>query len=251
MVELGSGIKRLLISGQQATTQSYHPNYITDDNSNDVTGKEVYFRWLSRLVILCAIISLAFFLCSSLVVFRLASGFMVEPLLIVKDQSSSQDMVRYEPITTKMSSENQMLEMFIKQYVSLRNTVINDEQEMQTRWGYGGIVEYLSSPEVYRDFVGQNAGSVDKMFDNDYSSEVRIDSYSKVSENSPVWVVYFTVYNLSRSPKGRGNALLLKIIKYKASLTPEFWPERVAYYARVLNPLGFTVVQYNQDEIRE
>ena len=133
----------------------------------------------------------------------------------------------------------------------MRNTVINDEQEMRTRWGPGGIVAYLSSPRVYYEFVGQNTENINQMFDNDYSSEVRIDSLNKISENSPAWIVNFTIYNLSRSRSGKNGALTLKKTKMRASVTPRFIPERGAVFARLINPLGFTVMKYKQDEIRE
>ena len=87
--------------------------------------------------------------------------------------------------------------MFVKQYVIMRNTVINDEREMRTRWGPGGIVAYMSTSDVYREFVGMNAYKIENMFDNDFSSEVRIDRIGKIGENNPVWVVYFTVFNFS------------------------------------------------------
>ena len=88
-------------------------------------------------------------------------------------------------------------------------------------------------------------------FDNEYSSEVRIDSIHKISENSPAWIVNFTIYNLSRSRTGKSGALTLKKTKMRASVTPRFIPERRTVFARLINPLGFTVMKYNQDEIRE
>ena len=251
MAELGQGNKQqYLTNGQKAYDQSqYQPEYITEAAYQATSAKEVYFRWLSRLVILCAVLSLGFFLCATLVIFRLAPEIIVEPLLIIT-QTESGNMVRVEPMTQKMPSIRQLTEMHIKQYVILRNTVINDEEEMRTRWGPGGIVHYLSAPPVYSEFVGRNAQAVNKMFDNEYSSEVRIDSIKKISERSPVWYVNFTIYNLSRTHGGDG-ALVLKTVRFRASVTPKFYPERKAVYARIVNPLGFTVVKYSQDLIRE
>ena len=187
---------------------------------------------------------------ASLVIFRLAPEIIVEPLLIIS-QNDSETMVRYEPITNKMPSLKQMTELFVRQYVIVRNTVINDEQEMRTRWGPGGIIAYLSTPRVYHEFVGEHIDNISSMFDNEYSSEVRIDSIHKISENSPAWIVNFTIYNLSRSRTGKSGALTLKKTKMRASVTPRFIPERRTVFARLINPLGFTVMKYNQDEIRE
>ena len=249
MAILGDGTKKFYLTDKNKQSKAFQQQYITDEDVVTTSAKLVYFRWLSRLVVLCAILSLSFFLCSSLVIFRLAPEILVEPLLII-GQNSSDEIVRYEPMNTKMSSLKQMTEMFVKQYVIMRNTVVNDEREMRTRWGPGGIVAYMSTPDVYREFVGMNANKIDKMFDNDFSSEVRIDRIGKIGDNNLVWVVYFTVFNLSRNQEG-GGALILKESKYRASVTPRFYDFRGFVSPRLINPMGFTVVKYSQDKIRE
>ncbi len=251
MSELGSGTEKKLLA--DANTQQNGQNniklqYVTDDKINNSSAKEVYFRWLSRLVIFCAVLSLGVFLSASLVIFRLSPEIIVEPLLIIS-QNDSETMVRYEPITPKMPSIKQMTELFVKQYVIIRNSVINDEQEMKTRWGEGGIIAYLSTPEVYREFVGKNAKNTENMFEKGFSKEVRIDSLNKVSDSSPAWIVNFTVYTLSQ--KNNGNSLVFTKTKMRASVTPKFIPERRTVFTRLVNPLGFVVLKYNQDEIRE
>lgn len=250
-MELGKiAVRKLLTDHNKAPQEDVKLQYITDDKINNNSMKEIYFRWLSRLVVICAVLSLGLFLSASLVIFRLAPEIIVEPLLIIS-QNDSETMVRYEPITNKMPSLKQMTELFVRQYVIVRNTVINDEQEMRTRWGPGGIIAYLSTPRVYHEFVGEHIDNISSMFDNEYSSEVRIDSIHKISENSPAWIVNFTIYNLSRSRTGKSGALTLKKTKMRASVTPRFIPERRTVFARLINPLGFTVMKYNQDEIRE
>ena len=252
MAQLDDVNKKVLLTDgkKQAFTSSRTVKFLTDSENTQTSSKEVYFRWLSRLVMLCAIISLAFFLSATLVIFRLAPEIMVEPLLIIR-QSESEKMVRYEPISPKMQSLRQFTEMYIKQYIILRNTVVNDITEMRLRWGPGGLVHYMSSPRVYADFVGKNSQSVDKMFDKNYSSEVQIDELQKTSESSQAWEVKFTVFNLSQSRTGDGGSLILKTKRYKASITPRFIEQRRFISARLINPLGFTVLKYNQSEIRE
>lgn len=250
MVELGNGTKQILLSGNKSAAPSETINFVSDEDVSVSSSKEVYFLWLSRLVVLCAVLSMSLFLSSTLVIFRLAPEILVEPLLLVR-QNDSDSMVRYEPIDRKMPSLQQFTEMYIKQYIIMRNTVINDLQEMQTRWGPGGIVQYMSAPEVYDDFVGKNEDSIDKMFDNGYSSEVRIDSIRHDGgENSPAWAVEFTVFSLSKGRQKSGE-LTLKTQRYKVSITPRFIPERRLIRPRLINPLGFTVLKYNQSEIRE
>lgn len=250
MAQLGSGIKKILLTdGNAQSKKSPEIHFIEDNEASESSSKEIYFRWVSRLVLLCAILSLAFFLSASLVIFRLAPEIITEPLLIIRQDESSR-MVRYEPMTRDMPSLRQLTEMYIKQYISLRNTVVNDMTEMTTRWAPGGIVHYMSATDVYRDFIGPNAHSIEKMFDKGYSSEVRIDELEKESERSPAWRVKFTVFHLSQD-RGATGALILKTSKYRASVTPKFIPQRRLVRARLVNPLGFTVIKYNQSEIKE
>lgn len=58
MAELGQGEKRLYIENSSAN--AYQPEYVTDSDEASTSAKEVYFRWLSRLVVLCAVLSLVF-----------------------------------------------------------------------------------------------------------------------------------------------------------------------------------------------
>lgn len=251
MAQLDSGVKKILISGNVPPKSSaYQPHFISEVEKEEAFGKERYFRWLSRLVMLCAFVSLSFFLSSTLVIFRLAPEIIVEPLLLVSNQTDSNNLVRYEPIATNMPSLKQMTEMFIKQYVIIRNTVVIDEQEMKTRWGLGGIIQYLSSEEVYSDFVGPFAEDVGRLYNREYSSEVYIDRIGKESETSPSWTVDFTVHHLSQGRSSSGT-MTLKTEKFRASITPRYYPERKLVTRRLVNPLGFMVEKYNQSEIRE
>ena len=121
MAELGHiGVKKILLTGKAVPKKEEpHVQFLSELTVADRSTKEVYFRWLSRLVILCAIVSLSFFLSASLVIFRLAPEIIVEPLLLIR-QNDSESMVRYEPITPKMPSIRQLTEMFIKQCVGAR-----------------------------------------------------------------------------------------------------------------------------------
>ena len=250
MAQLGDGSKKALLTGRNPKrTTEFKPHFLNEYERQEATNKSIYFLWLSRLVMLCAIISLSFFLSSTLVIFRLTPEIVVEPLMLVANQKDSDNMVRFEAITEKMPSIKQLTEMYIKQYVIMRNTVVNDEREMTTRWGPGGIVNYLSSADVYNEFIGENAKNVNKMFDKGYSSEVYIDSIGR-EENSPAWWVVFTVYNLS-TDRNESGSLTLKILRYRASITPRYYAYRRLLKARLINPLGFTVIKYNQSEIRD
>ena len=79
--------------------------------------------------------------------------------------------------------------------------------------------------------------------------EILGDELKKNGETGSVWEVVFTIYNLSKT-RGKDGSLVLKTKRYRVSITPKFIPERQLYRARLINPLGFTVMKYSQSEIR-
>lgn len=215
-----------------------------------ISAKQNYYKWLSRLFIFFATLSLLLFMSSSLALFNLAPQVSVEPFLIIK-QDASENIVRYEPISEDMASETQLMEAFIKQYVILRNTILRDEGEMMLRWYPGGMVNFLSSDYVFSEFDAYRRSVWQKMLDSKIVREVEIISVDRVGgEKSSVWKVDFRTFDLSeyqRDNKTRG--ISLKIRYWTASVTAFFFRERQFVGLRLINPIGFTVVRYSQTEV--
>ena len=228
------------------TDESGAPREFISEADKEVSGAKLkYYMWLSRLFILFATISLLVFMSSSLALFDLAPRVTVEPFLIIK-QDNSEGIVRYEPIEKDIASKQQLMKIFVEQYVILRNTIIRDEAEMMLRWYPGGMVNFLSSDyDNYRKNIWQ------KMLDAKIVREVEIISADKLGgEKSPVWKVDFVTYDLSeaqRDNKTRG--LTLRSRYWTASVTAYFIKERQFVGLRLINPLGFTVTRYSQTEV--
>lgn len=240
------GSKILAIADKSG--KEYH--FIGSKEKEVVSAKMRYYLWLSRFFIVTTVASLLLFLASSLALFNLAPQVTVEPFLII-DQSSSDDIVRYEPIAYDMASKKMLMETFVRQYVLYRNTIINDEREMMVRWYPGGIVNYLSSPQVFSEFNKYREGIWKEMTDNQISQEVEIISVGRVGgDKSPVWKVDFKTYEVSaRRRNTETGALFLRVHYWTASITSYFIPFREFMGRRLLNPLGFTVTRYSQSEV--
>ena len=215
------------------------------------SSKMHYYMWLSRLFIFTATLTLMIFLSSSLALFKLAPQVSVEPFLII-NQNDSNDMVRYEPIAMNMASKEKLMEIFVRQYVQYRNTIINDQLEMMSRWYPGGIVNFLSSDDIYSEFDKYQQKVWKYNVENQISQEVEIISIGKVGgKKSPVWKVDFKTYEVSqRNRNGDTGALVLRTRYWTASVTSYFIPERIFVGRRLINPLGFTVTRYNQSEVQ-
>lgn len=219
----------------------------------EVSSKKLgYFVWLSRLCILVATISLAFFVMSTLVLFRMVPAIIVEPFLII-NQDHSKGIIRNEPIDYNMVTKEQLMEAFVKQYVYIRNTVIDDRKEMQTKWFPGGMVNLLSAPGIFQEFDKYRKTIWEEMFKENLVREVEIISIKKVGDNkatSAVWNVEFRTYDLLKESRNNPTRSIQVTTRYwTTSITAYFIPERVFLGLRLLNPLGFTVFRYSQREV--
>lgn len=225
-------------------------NFVNSAEKEEQSVKMIYYLWLSRLFITAAVFSLLVFFSASLALFKLAPQVSVEPFLII-DQNSSDKIVRYEPIAFDMASKNMMMEVFVRQYIMYRNSIVDDEREMMVRWFGGGLVNYLSSPDVFDEFSKYREKIWKDIIDNRTSQEVEIISIGKVGgDNSSVWKVDFKTYEVSgRHRNPQSGALVLKIRYWTASVTAFFIPGREFMGMRLINPLGFTVLRYSQSEV--
>lgn len=226
------------------------PRFLEQEEKTKKGLKLYYYLWLSRLFIFLTFLSLMLFLAASLSLFRLAPQVTVEPFLII-NQNSSEDMVWAEPIALDMSSKEEMMKTFVKQYIIYRNTFVCDEKEMMTRWMPGGLINFLSSNKVFSDFYASVEDNLPKMVQAGKNREVEILSINKVGgKKSPVWKVDYKTYETSRkSEGGTANVLDLNVRYWTASVTSFFIPERIFTGRRLINHLGFTVVRYNQSEV--
>ncbi|MBR1648241.1 MAG: type IV secretion system protein [Alphaproteobacteria bacterium] len=226
-------------------------SFIGQNEREKRSAKMYYYMWLSRLFLFTATLSLALFLSASLALFNLAPRVSVEPFLII-NQRDSDDMVRYEPIAHDMASKEKLMEIFVRQYVLYRNTIINDQLEMMSRWYPGGIVHFLSSDPIFEEFNKYRENVWQRNIDEQISQEVEIISVGKVGgKKSPVWKVDFKTYEVSqRNRNGETGSLILNVKYWTASVTSYFFPERLFVGRRLINPLGFTVTRYNQSEVQ-
>jgi len=232
---------------------SHTPEFITEDVVEVKRAKLIYYKWISRLMALLASISLLFGVCLTLSVLKLAPEIVFDPQLFV-DLSDSKSLVKREYINRRMESREKMMKNFMKQYVELRNTYIKDEREMRNRWLWGGLVSYLSTYKVYKDFEKEYPKLDTEMKEKKASRSVEILSIERTGgERSNTWKVEFKTYDYTFQNDG---------VSRKTSLEPEikekYWTANIksyidinrrTSYRRLLNPLGFVVSGYYQSEI--
>ena len=244
IADMSSGTKRLALEGKVDADYKF-----MDTMDKEVEGfKLKYYMWLSRLFTLFAVISLLVFASSSLALFKLAPMVNVEPFLII-NQDTSEEILRYYPIAYDKASKDQLMETFVKQYIITRNTVIDDVTEMQSRWFPGGMLNFLSSAAVFDQFDRNRVLTFERMQEMHLVREVEIISIGKQGgAKSPIWKVDFKTYDLTEDPNSPGRSNLRERY-WTASVIAYFFKERQFVGRRLINPLGFTVTRYSQNEV--
>ncbi|MBR1605346.1 MAG: type IV secretion system protein [Alphaproteobacteria bacterium] len=224
--------------------------FIEQYEQDEKNFKLKYYMWLVRFFIFLTILSLSLFTSASLALFRLAPQVTVKPFLVVS-QDSSEGIVRAESIGINMPSRDKLVDMYIRQYIELRNTIINDEIEMRNRWLPGGMVNFLSSPYVFDEFSVYRDKLWNDVIGKGIVQETEIIAVRRIGgQHSPVWKVDFKTYMLS--PKETNNVsqdMLMTVRYWTASITAVFIKERMFSGMRLINPLGFTVLRYSQTQV--
>ena len=214
-----------------------------------ISAKLRYYVWLSRMFIFLAGASCLYMVLASLSLFRLSGLVTIEPYLMI-NYNTSQEIVRDEPIATDMASKTQLMETFVRQYIMVANTIIDDPMEMRSRWEPGGMVNFLSTPNVYTDFYKNNIPRMKEYKDQHLTREVEIISVTRQGgAKSPLWKVDFKTNDLYSDYGSEGGVQLFKERFWTASVTSYFIPERSFVGRRLINPLGFTVTRFNQSAI--
>lgn len=229
------------------------PAFITEDVVEVQRVKLIYYKWLSRLMLLLATGMILYTVCATLAILKLVPEIMIDPQIFV-EVSDSQSMVKREYINHKMVSRERIMINFMKQYVELRNTFLKDEAEMQKRWLWGGLISYLSTYKVYQRFEEEYPKLTQELIEKNASRSVEILSVERSGgNNSYVWKVEFKTYDYSFNKNRIGMQQSVDPIiteKYwTANITSRIDPGRRTAYRRLINPLGFVVVNYFQSEI--
>lgn len=82
--------------------------------------------------------------------------YRVEPFLLTF-QNKQEQVYNIQPVNRDMEDEKEITEVFVREYVLLRSSFNRDIPEVEARWMPGGMIEEMSSPAVYKDFVENTA----------------------------------------------------------------------------------------------
>ena len=204
---------------------------------------EKRYLWTARAFAVITAISLCCNLVLFITIIQLIPLFRIEPFLLTF-QNKSEQIYRIQPMKNSATSRDAISEIFVRQYVLLRNTFENNLPEMEARWGADGPLREMSSDAVFSKFQKEDAPRILELIrTRNLTRKVTIRNATRIAED--YWQVEFTMedmYPASRAPERRSA---------RASVRVAFRNKVVKYGDRLRNPIGFTVMQYNVELMSE
>jgi len=198
--------------------------------------------WISRL---CGIVCFAAVGSSamlSLILLHLSIEVEANSFLVAAP-TFSENLAYFEPLHPDMPKMDNLAEMFVRQYVVARHSMVANKREMNVAWSDSGVVSRMSSPAVFSRFYSTTA----KPFLNrDIVSPVttEVDMKRIIKDGWNNWQVFFDTRTVEKPDDEP------EIKSWIATIQFRYYPSRIIMHNRLRNPLGFTVVQYNVAEQR-
>ncbi len=109
------------------------------------------YLWTSRIMVILASISMCINMMLAMTVYLLIPQKSVYPrLLHINKYFSQLELVPYKEVRTR--AMDLLAEQYIRDYITLRNTITNDYDELLARWGEGEIIYWTSAKPVFETF---------------------------------------------------------------------------------------------------
>ncbi|MCM1323702.1 MAG: type IV secretion system protein [Acetobacter sp.] len=237
--------KRILLEGNGAKAAS-SPRPIRSQRKMpaDVVvenATEKRYLWTARAFAIVFAVSLCCNIILTYVIIKVMPLYRVEPYLFSFADKEEQ-IYKIEQVD-KIYDYKYLTEMFVREYILLRNTIVNDESEMQERWGVNSNLREMSNNSVYNQFKKEMAvPALELVRQHNLTRNVKITSVTEVAggRKGMYWQVGFRVEDMTPEQKTP------KVGEWQATLAIRYRPKVVKYGERLKNPLGFTVEEYTQ-----
>ena len=238
--------KKLLIEGNGGVSRNVPPSQARRKPGRaDViveNATEKRYLWTARAFAIIFAVSICCNIMLLYVMIAINPLYRVAPYLFTF--SSKEEQV-YTILPVKdLYNKKYLTELFVREYVLLYNIFVSDIDEMEARWGPNGKVREMSSSEVYTKFKTRIKEPIMKMI-RQYSitRDVKIASVTEVGgEGAPWWQVEYRVEDMAPSYETP------RVSVWVANIKIQYRSKRVRFGERLNNPLGFTVIDYKQEE---
>ena len=163
---------------------------------------EKRYLWTARAFAIITAVSLCCNIVLLLAIAQVIPLYRVEPFLLTF-QNKQEQVYNIQPVNRDMEDEKEITEVFVREYVLLRSSFNRDIPEVEARWMPGGMIEEMSSPAVYKDFVENTANrALELIRTRQMIRDVRIMTVNELG--SGIWQVEYEtrdMYPDSKAPE--------------------------------------------------
>ena len=251
--------KKVLLEGQGKIRKSPAKPSVQHKRTADVVvenSMEKRYLWTARAfaivfaVSLCCNIILTYAITATMPLYR------VEPYLFIFNNKEEQ-IYKIVP-AQKIKEYKYLTEMFVREYVILRNTFLTDTDEMMLRWGENSKMFEMSVPDkeceeynrrnkdkiecaTYNNFRQKHANQAMEYI-RKYNLDRKISINSVNEAAGGWWNVDFKTTDMMPSYGAP------RISSWSAHLLIGYRKKTVRFNERLKNPLGFTVLSYQMEK---
>lgn len=239
--------KRVLLEGNGAKVpprpQAPRPQRKATGDVVVENATEKRYLWTARAFAVVLAVSICCNFILTYVIMTVIPLYRVEPYLFSFADKGEQ--IYHIEEVEKIYDYKYLTEIFVREYVLLRNTFVNDENEMKERWDPGSNLQEMSSANVYKNFREKMAiKALELIRQHNLTRNIKIVSATEIGPKARGmgWQVEFRVEDMTPAKETP------QVSVWVANLTIRYVSKRVRFGERLKNPLGFTVVEYSQVE---
>ena len=235
--------KKILLEGKGGEIKEKpRQEYLRKKKQADViveNATEKRYLWTARAFSVIFSISLCCNFILTYVITVTWPLYRVEPYLF-SFQDKNEQIYHVEPID-RIKDYKFLTELFVREYIQLRNSFIADYDEMEKRWGKNGKLREMSSDRTYKEFQQKFAkATLEKIRKNSIRRDITFKSVTEVGgkDNQTWWEIEFVASDMAPTKE------MPDTTTWSAKILVQYRPKQVRFNERLKNPLGFTVLDY-------
>jgi len=198
--------------------------------------------FVAKLWMGIALLSMVINLFIVLTIWQISPQLEIISQIVFQDALTSRQAAIAEPFDAHMMDQNKINEMLVRYYLENRYGVLPDYDEMMHRWGGNGILDRLSTDNVYYPFfqtVVERLEQIDKEVETS-SIDIR-----KISRLDNTWTIELEVFTFNQQT-GQLSSRVYDIVLETAQD-----PSYAFYNVDFINPYGLQIVDFRQTQKKQ
>lgn len=199
--------------------------------------------FVAKLWMGIALLSMVLNLFVVLTIWQISPQLEIISQIVFQDALTSRQAAIAEPFDTHMMDQDKINEMLIRYYLENRYGVLPDYDEMFRRWGMNGVVDRLSTDNVYYAFTQGGAyAQLEEIEKNPQTNSVDI---RKISRLDNTWTIELEVFTFDQ----RTGQLTSRV--YDIVLETVQDPAYAFFNIDFINPYGLQIVDFRQTQKKQ